>query len=148
MARRYPEPKRWYPKHPEKYVGNINEIWVRSSWERKTLNWLDSNPNVIQYSSEEIKVPYISPIDNKKHNYYPDVIAKVKRLDGKIVTYMIEIKPYDQTIEPTPKKKVTKRYINEVYTWGINSAKWKAAMKYCRERGWVFKILTEKDSPF
>jgi hypothetical protein len=148
MARRYPEPKKWYPKHPQKYVGNINEIWVRSSWERKTLNWLDTNPSVIQYSSEEVKVPYISPIDGKKHNYYPDVIAKVKRNDGSIVTYMIEIKPYDQTIEPTPKKRVTKQYINEVYTWGINSAKWKAATKYCRDKGWIFKILTEKDSPF
>ena len=148
VSKKYPEPKRWFPKNPTKYVGDVNNIWVRSSWERKALDWMDMNPSIINYSSEEVKVPYISPIDKRKHNYHPDIIARVKKSDGSIVTYMIEIKPYEQTLEPTPKKRVTKRYINEVYTWGINSAKWQAAIKYCRDKGWVFKLLTEKDVSF
>ena len=144
MAKSFPEPKRWYPKNPKKYNGDVDNIWVRSSWEQKVLKWLDENSNVLEYSSEEIKVPYISPIDGKYHNYYPDVIAKVKRFDGNISVYMIEIKPYAQTLEPKPKKRITKSYINEVYTWGVNSAKWKSASEYCRRKGWVFKILTER----
>jgi hypothetical protein len=144
MAKSYPQPKQWYPKNPKKYNGDVNNIWYRSSWELRVFKWMDTNPNVIEYSSEEIKVPYISPIDGKYHVYYPDVIAKVKKFDGSIVTYMIEIKPYKQTIEPTPKKRLTKSYINEVYTWGVNSAKWKSANEYCRKRGWTFKLLTER----
>ena len=105
---------------------------------------MDKDPNVLEYCSEEVKVPYISPIDGKYHNYYPDVIARVKKFDGSIVVYMIEIKPYAQTIEPKPKKRVTKTYINEVYTWGINSAKWKAAQAYCKQKGWTFRLLTER----
>jgi hypothetical protein len=141
----YPKPKQWYPKNPKKYIGDVNNIWYRSSWEKKVLNWLDNNPNVIEYSSEEIKIPYLSPIDSKYHTYYPDVYAKIKNNQGKIVEYLIEIKPYAQTIEPEVKKRITKTYINEVYTWGINSAKWKFAKEFCRKRNWEFKFLTEKD---
>ena len=144
MSRRYPEPKLWTPKNPNKYKGDVNNIWVRSNWEKKILRWLDTDPNVIEYSSEELKIPYISPIDNKYHNYYPDMIAKIKS-KNKIITYVIEIKPYNQTIEPPVRKKMTKQYIHEVYTWGINSAKFKAAKEFCRKNGFVFRILTEKD---
>lgn len=140
----YPKPKLWVPKNPEKYQGDSSNIWVRSSWELRVYKWMDQNPNVISWSSEEVVVPYLSPIDNKWHRYFPDVIAKIKT-KNKVVVYMVEIKPYYQTVEPEPKKKVTKTYINEVYTWGINSAKWKYAKDFCRERGWEFKILTEKE---
>lgn len=141
----YPTPKRWYPKNPEKYMGDSENIWVRSSWERKVLAWLDTNPNVIGYCSEEIKIPYVSPVDSKYHTYYPDVLAKIKTSNSNVVTYLIEIKPYSQTIPPKVKKNITKSYINEVYTWGVNSAKFKAAEEYCKRKGWEFKILTEKE---
>ena len=144
MARSYPEPKLWRPKNPEKYTGDPNNIWVRSSWELKVYKWMDSNQSVISWSSEEIVVPYLSPVDNRWHRYFPDVLAKIKTRD-KVQTYLIEIKPYNQTVEPKVKKRVTKAYINEVCTWGINSAKWKAAKEYCLDRKWEFKLLTEKD---
>jgi hypothetical protein len=144
MGRPYPEPKLWTPKNPSKYKGDVNNIWIRSSWEKVLLKWMDSNPNVIEYSSEELKIPYISPIDNRYHNYYPDMIAKIKS-KGKIITYVIEVKPFNQTFEPKVRKKMTKQYIHEVYTWGINSAKFKAAKDFCKKNGWIFRILTEKD---
>lgn len=143
-TKKYPKPKPWFPKNVEKYQGDVNNIWVRSSWERRVYNWMDTNPNVIAWNSEEISIPYLSPIDNRWHRYYPDVIAKIKT-KKKVQVYMIEVKPYNQTIEPTPKKKVTKNYINEVCTWGVNSAKWKAAKEYCLDRKWTFELLTEKD---
>lgn len=77
--------------------------------------------------------------------YFVDAYAEIRSSDGKIVEYLIEIKPYNQTKEPEVKKRITKNYINEVYTWGINSSKWKAANQYCKDRGWTFKILTERE---
>lgn len=144
MKKSYPQPKLWTPKNPDRYVGDHTNIWVRSSWELKVYKWMDSDSNVINWSSEEICIPYVSPIDNKWHKYYPDVLARIKTKDG-VQTYLVEIKPYSQTLEPTPKKRVTKNYVHEVYTWGINSAKWKAAKEYCLDRRWEFKLLTEKD---
>lgn len=141
----YPKPKPWKPKNLKKYKGDFNNIWVRSSWETKVFKWLDSNENVLSWSSEEIVIPYLSPIDGKYHRYFVDAYAEIRSSDGKIVEYLIEIKPYNQTKEPEVKKRITKNYINEVYTWGINSSKWKAANQYCKDRGWTFKILTERE---
>jgi hypothetical protein len=141
----YPEPKKWFPKNPKKYKGDVHNIWVRSSWEQKVLEWFDINPNVLEYSSEEIVIPYISPIDNRPHRYFVDVYAKMKKINGKIEEYLIEIKPYHQTQQPKYKNRITKTYINEVCTWGVNSAKFEAAKKFCRQRGWIFKILTEQE---
>ena len=143
--RNYPQPKQWFPKNPQKYKGDVNNIIYRSSWERRVLQWMDTNPNVVEYSSEEVVIPYLSPVDGKYHRYFVDFCAKIKNRDGEVITYLIEVKPYKQTLEPEVKKRVTKQYINEVYTWGINSSKWKATKEYCRKRNWVFKILTEKE---
>ena len=37
----------------------------------------------------------------------------------------------------------TKRYINEVKTWGVNQAKWEAAREFCLDKGWKFQIMHE-----
>jgi DNA-directed RNA polymerase subunit RPC12/RpoP len=55
----------------------------------------------------------------------------------------LEIKPKKQTVPPEQRKRVTKQYIQEVATWGVNQAKWKAAQDYCLDRGWNFRIITE-----
>ncbi len=131
--------------HPEKYKGDPNNIVYRSSWELKLLAFLDINPNVIEYSSEEIVIPYISPKDNRYHRYFPDMLIKVKNIEGKIKTILIEIKPFSQTIPPVKKSRVTKNFITEVLTYAINQAKFEAAQKYCDQRGWIFQIMTEKE---
>ena len=58
---------------------------------------------------------------------------------------ILEVKPAKQSVEPEVRKKVTKRYINEVMTYGVNQAKWKAAEEYCLDRKWKFKVITEKE---
>jgi hypothetical protein len=131
------------PKNPEKYVGDASNIVYRSSWEVKVMDWLDRNPDIISWASEELIVPYISPVDGKRHRYFPDFIVKLKTQDNKIKTLMIEVKPKKQTKPPEVKKRVTKQYINEVTTWGVNQAKWKAANEFCENRGWEFMIITE-----
>lgn len=135
---------RFKPKNPEKYSGDANNIVYRSSWELKLMMWLDANPDVIKYSSEEVAIRYVSPIDRRWHRYFPDFIAKVKDADGNTKTIMIEVKPEKETIAPKKKKTLTKSYITEVATWGVNSAKWAAAEEYCKDRGWHFFKMTEK----
>ena len=136
---------RYIVKNPKKYIGDHTNVIYRSSWELKFLSWCDNNPNVVGFCSEEVVIPYKSPIDGKYHRYFVDCLAKMKTSSGQIKTYLIEIKPDKQTRPPEPKKRVTKQYINEVATWGINEAKWKAAHEYCLDRGWEFKIITEHD---
>lgn len=88
-------------------------------------------------------IPYVSPIDNKKHRYFPDFIARMKRKDGTVMTYVIEVKPDAQTKMPTQKRK-TKRFISEAATYAVNQEKWRAADKFCQENGWQFLVITEK----
>ena len=135
---------RFTPSNPQKYVGDYKNIIYRSSWECRVMNWLDKNPDIISWASEELIVPYISPADGQRHRYFPDFLVKVRNKDGVLKTMMIEVKPKHQTKPPEQKKRVTKQYINEVVTWGVNQAKWKAATEYCLDRGWEFHVMTEE----
>lgn len=132
-------------KNRDKYLGDPDNIVYRSSWELKVLQWLDNHPDVISFSSEEIVIPYISPADGRYHRYFPDFFVKIRSKDGTVKSMILEVKPHAQAIEPVKKTKITKRYINEVVTYGVNQAKWKAAEEYCKDRKWEFKVLTEHD---
>lgn len=136
---------RFYPKNSKKYKGDPSNIWYRSLWERKAMEWFDLNDSIVEWSSEEIFIPYVSPIDNKYHRYFPDFVIKVKKKDGAFQTIMVEVKPEKQTKPPVKRKKITKGYLAEVATWGVNEAKFKAAQEFCDDRKWQFKILTEKE---
>jgi hypothetical protein len=134
---------RFIPKNPKKYVGDYKNIIYRSTWEAKVMSWLDKNDDIISWASEELIVPYRSPVDNRMHRYFPDFMVKVRTKDGTTKTMMIEVKPKKQTVQPVPRKRVTKQYLNEVTTYAVNQAKWNAATEYCADRGWEFKIFTE-----
>ena len=132
------------PRNVKKYKGDYKNIFYRSSWECKYMAFLDSDPRIIEWSSEEVIIPYRSPVDNRVHRYFVDFYVKMQTVHG-VKVYLVEIKPKKQSRPPEPKKKVTKQYIMEVTTWGVNQAKWKAATEYCLDRGWEFKVLTEDD---
>lgn len=132
------------PTNPSKYKGDPNNVIYRSSWELKLMIYLDRHPEVVQWSSEEIVIPYRSPIDGRLHRYFPDFYVK-KQVNGKVETLLIEVKPKVQTKPPAVQKKRTKKYINEVMTWGVNEAKWKAAKNFCEDRDWKFVLMTEKE---
>jgi hypothetical protein len=137
---------RYTPNNPQKYRGNPHKIVYRSLWERKFMVYCDSSASIIEWGSEEIIIPYLSPWDGKKHRYYPDFYIKVKQHDGKIKKYIIEVKPKKQCSPPNPKpSRKTKRWFSEVKTWGVNEAKWKYANSWCLNNGMEFKILTEDD---
>jgi hypothetical protein len=131
------------PKNINKYLGDPTNIWWRSLWERRVMVHLDENTKVIEWSNEEIIIPYLSPVDNRWHRYFPDFFAKIKNKDNQFESFVIEVKPKKQSAPPKRPGKITKSYINEVVTWGINEAKWKAADEYCKDRNWKFIVLTE-----
>ena len=60
--------------------------------------YCDTNEKILEWGSEEIIVPYRSPVDNRYHRYFPDFYVKVKDKNGKIKKMIIEIKPYKQCI--------------------------------------------------
>jgi hypothetical protein len=128
-----------------KYKGDITNIVYRSLWELKFMKWCDSSISVVEWGSETVIIPYISPIDNKVHRYFVDFYIKVKTKTNSIEKYLIEIKPEKFTKPPEIPKKKTKRFIDEVFQYGVNDAKWKAAFEFCKDRNMKFIILTEKD---
>lgn len=143
MARNYKQ-GRFIPVNPKKYMGDPTKIIYRSSWEKRFFLKLDESPNVAGWASEEVVIPYYSPVDNKMHRYFVDVLVVSK---DKVVT-LIEIKPWAQTQPPKTSGRKKSTVINEVMTYAVNQAKWDAARDYCAKKGWSFKIVTEKDINF
>jgi hypothetical protein len=142
---------RFRPKNPQKYRGDPRNIIYRSSWELKVCRKLDLHPDVIEWGSEELVIPYRSPIDGKMHRYFTDFIVKRKDQFGNIATIVLEVKPKKQTLPPdkskgkTPTGRYKRSFLREVATFQINRRKWEAAEDFCRSRGWHFQILTEDD---
>jgi hypothetical protein len=126
------------PKHPEKYIGDPQKIFGRSSWEFKFFAWLDATPGVLKWSSETIKIKYVSPIDRLVHTYSPDCLVVYRDSTGTIKKELVEIKPYNETVErpnSTPQQK------QDIL---INQAKWNAAAHFCKMNGLSFRIITER----
>jgi hypothetical protein len=121
-------------RFPEKYKGDYTKVTYRSYWEKQTFKWVESQPQVRWWNSEETIIPYICSTDRKPHRYFVDLTIKFK--NGK--TLLVEIKPFKQTQLPKGKK------LNEALTYMKNTSKWKYAKKYCEDRGWEFEIWTEK----
>lgn len=108
--------------------------------------YCDNSDNILEWGSEEVIIPYLSPWDGKIHRYFPDFYIKVKQSDGGLKKFIIEVKPKKQCKPPdsSPKRK-TRKWFSEVKTWGINEAKWKSASEWCSNNDMEFKILTEDE---
>ena len=140
---------KYNPQNPKKYVGNVEEIRYRSLWERRFMVYCDTNDNIVKWGSEIVKIPYISPLDGRKHNYLVDFIIETIDKIGDRTVSLIEIKPKKQCKEPKKPQNTNKRqksnYIYEAKTWAVNQEKWEAAHRFANEKGWKFVILTEDD---
>ena len=136
---------RFIPKNPQKYVGNVNNILFRSSWERRFMLWLDANNAVIKWGSEELAIPYVNPIKVDKisgrpviSRYYPDFIVMYQDNTGAVKKEIIEIKPaHESFLRPGMSER-------DKATYAVNQAKWKAAAIFAEAQGAVFRVLTEK----
>jgi hypothetical protein len=133
------------PRNPDKYVGDPSNIIYRSSWEKIFMNWCDTRDHIVSWQSEEKCLWYNDPVTKKNRRYFPDFIIKYEK-DGKLITEMVEIKPQAQVDGPNPNpKRRTAGWMRSVQTYLTNMAKWEAAAKVCEDRGWNFRLVSEKD---
>ena len=132
-------------KNYKKYKGDPTGVIYRSLWERKFMKWCDNNPNVLQWWSEELAIPYRDPVQKKWRRYFPDFWMQVREQNGQIKSYLIEVKPKRQVEGPKHQKKHHKTYLKEVYEYATNKANWAAANEYCNDRLWEFKLVTERE---
>ena len=154
MAYKYPKIKvlilfmsysgKFKPKNYKKYRGDPTKIYYRSLWERRFMVYCDNNSKIIEWGSEEIIIPYKSPLDKKTHRYFPDFYVKYINKDKQVVREIIEVKPKRHLSLPKEPKRKTQRYLNEVATYIKNKAKFKAAEEFCKDRKYGFRILTEE----
>lgn len=135
------------PRNPDKYNGTLPIIY-RSSWEKRVFYFLDNHPSIVRWGSESVIIQYKYQIDNKMHRYYMDVDFIINDKEGNQKRYIVEIKPYDQTIPPKePKKKTPKamqRYNQAVLAYQKNQDKWTAAEVWAKNNGYIFQIWTER----
>ena len=137
---------KYRPQNPQKYGGNPSNIVYRSSYELKFMQYCDLTESVNSWKSEEFCIAYRSPIDDKVHRYFPDFFVKYKDKDGTIRNLVVEVKPAkDLKMPETNPKKRTKSWAYSVKMWVVNQAKWEACREYCKDRGWEFKIFTERE---
>lgn len=144
--KRYPKPTKYVVKDRSKYLGNPDNVILRSSWEMRLARWCDRNPSVIKWNSEDVVIKYFSKADNKYRNYHMDFYIICRQTNGNIVKLLIEVKPYTQTIPPKKRgRKSEQTYINELHTWQVNKDKWEQAEKFAQQNGMIFKIFDEYD---
>jgi hypothetical protein len=126
------------PKNPQKLIGNARPFY-RSSWELTVMNLLDNHPNVIQWASESVSIPYVNPLTGKRSMYIPDFLILYKDKTGRQRAELVEVKPNKEAIAENAKSKRDKAALM------VNTAKWAAAMLWCKKNGISFRILTESD---
>jgi len=146
MARKkkLPTPKRFTPKNPWKYKGNVDRIIFRSAPERSLMRFFDQNGHVLKWESEPFPIQYQDPTTGKKRRYFPDFFVQMD--DGTVL--LIEYKPESQALPPVPSKRRTgaamQRYQAAFETYAINQAKWAAAIEFSKNRGARFSVWTER----
>lgn len=132
------------PLNDQKYRGT-RPIVYRSGLELSFFRWCDRNERVLQWGSESVVIPYISPKDGRMHRYFVDNVL-ILQTDKGNKKFLVEIKPEKQTMPPSQSvRKSKKNLLFEQITWAINSSKWDAAKAWCAKNNFEFVILTEKD---
>lgn len=126
------------PKNPQKLIGKSRPQW-RSSWELAMMTFLDSHPGVIQWASESIKIPYVNPLTGKRSQYVPDFLVMYKDKNGRQHAELVEVKPKKEALAEAAKSKRDKAFLI------VNTAKWSAAMVWCKKNGVTFRLITEEE---
>lgn len=126
------------PRNKSKYIGDKRSIIYRSLWERGLCKWCDGNKKVMKWAIEPFAIPYFDKGTNKHRKYYPDFYIEMENGDK----YIMEVKP-DYETKPPKMKKGTKKYIIAEQTYMTNQSKWEHANEFCKQKGWLFKVITE-----
>lgn len=137
MSRSYVQGK-YTPVNPAKYVGTY-PIFYRSSWEHKVMVMFDTNPNIISWASESIKIPYQNPFTNKYTVYVPDFVVTYIDASGTTKAEIIEVKPSKETFLEKAKSPAAKAAV------ALNTFKWAAAQAFAKHHGMSFRVMNEEN---
>lgn len=129
---------RFIPKFPDKYAGDPTKIFFRSSWELSLMKRLDGSAAVLKWGSEEVRIPYLKPTDNRVHYYFPDFVVFYRDKMGAVQKEILEVKPLKEALAEKAKNDYDK------ISLAINIAKWKAAEAFAAKHGMKFRVITEK----
>jgi hypothetical protein len=140
---------RFEPINPGKYIGATPVLYL-SSWEYRLFIRLDQNPNVLKWSANTVKIPYVFQGDNRNHSYFMDAYVEMGDGKGGVRKILIEIKPDKQCYRPDPPKnnntKALKNYREKCLDYVKNQNKWNTAWRFARANSMIFYVLTEKGS--
>jgi len=100
------------------------QAMFESTLERDFLMLLEFDKKVDSFEVQPIKLEWINEL-SKSRSYTPDVLAYYK--NGKQAPILFEVK-YRSDIEKN---------------WQVLQPKFKAAIRFCKENGWKFKLITE-----
>lgn len=129
------------PRFPQKYKGSTPIIY-RSGLELRMSKWLDFNSKVVEWTSESVVIPYMSPKDGRLHRYFVDYSCAMINKYNKIDKLLIEVKPKKQTRPPSKRLK-PKNYLYESAMFQTNIAKWSYAKRWAEKHGYKFIVITE-----
>ena len=125
--------------NPEKYVGTGTPKY-RSGWELTFMRFCDNHPSVVSWASENVRIPYKNPFTGKDTFYVPDFFVVYQNKYGKQIAEVVEIKPKKQSLIESKVASAKDRMVV-----AINHAKWQAAMAFCKQQGYIFRVITEDD---
>lgn len=126
------------PVNSSKYVGTY-PIYFRSSWEHKVMVMFDTNPNIISWASESLKIPYVNPFTGKYTVYVPDFVVTYVDAKGNQKAEIIEVKPAKETFLEQAKSQKAKAAV------ALNTYKWAAAQAFANHHGMTFRVMTENN---
>jgi hypothetical protein len=104
------------------------------------MTFCDNNANVMYWASEAMAIPYRHPLTGKPTRYIPDFFVVYQNKRGQQIAEVVEIKPKKQSIIESKAMSLKDRAVV-----AINHAKWQAAMAYCKQQGYTFRVITEDD---
>ncbi len=130
------------PVHKRKYNGSW-PITYRSRPELLVMKWMDSQRNVLRWSSESVVIPYRLSQDDRLRKYFVDFSCDWLNADGTVTKLLIEYKPKHKTVPPKKGRKSDKTYLNECLEYNMNQTKWKYANVWAQKHGYKFLVISE-----
>ena len=131
------------PQNKEKCKSSLN--CYRSRPEYMIMRWMDNNPNVVSWASEQDVVWYKKSMDGgRPHRYFLDFTCEYRNRDGSVSKLFIEYKPKKFLKMPVRTKRMSAKTYNYLCeTWVQNQEKWAAARKYAEDHDGRFMVICE-----
>ncbi len=128
-------PVRKIPKNYRSVTGlvaselNAKQTAFESTLERDFMLLVEFDPDVLSYEEQPVRIDYLS-VDGQTRHYTPDILVT-----------------YHQASTSTmlkPPLLVEIKYRRDLFErWQELKPKFRAARRYAKEQGWIFKIITE-----